>query len=126
LEASLKKLKALADFNRLRAAALLAYAGRDLCVCELVDAMGESQYNVSRYLGALQAAGLVKKEKKGRWAMHRLDKNIGPLREFITGLVKPAPKNGYMGKDIARLKKRLALRKNGVCVVGCNCRMLAV
>jgi len=66
MKAAVKALKALADMNRLRTAALLAYAGRELCVCELVDALGESQYNVSRYLSSLCAAGLIRKEKRGR------------------------------------------------------------
>ncbi len=113
-------LKALGDPNRLRAAALLAYAGRELCVCELVDALGESQYNVSRYLGALCAAGMIRKEKKGRWAMYTLA-GRGPLYEYIMKLVQPMPCCGPIARDIARLKKRLVLREKGVCVVGCNC-----
>jgi ArsR family transcriptional regulator len=121
LEASLKALKALADINRLRAAILLAAAGRALCVCELVDAMGESQYNVSRYLGALCAAGVIKKEKKGRWTMYRLAKTGGPLNEFVAGLAKPGARGGRIAGDLARLKKRLVLRENGICVVGCTC-----
>ena len=117
----LRALKALGDANRLRAAALLAHAGRELCVCELVDALGESQYNVSRYLGALCAAGLIRKEKKGRWAMYALAASRGPLNEYITGLVKPGPCCGQVAEDISRLEGRLALRRKGVCVVGCNC-----
>ena len=117
-EACVKALKALGDANRLRAAALLAYAGRELCVCELVDALGESQYNVSRYLGALCAAGMIRKEKKGRWAMYTLEAG-GPLTGYIAKLVRPAPCCGIIAKDIARLDKRLARREKGVCVVGC-------
>ena len=117
----LETFKALADARRLRAAVLLAYAGRELCVCELVDALGESQYNVSRALGALCGAGIINKEKKGRWAMYTLAEKHGPLAKYITGLAKPAPCCAPVANDIARLKKRLALREQGVCVVGCNC-----
>lgn len=117
---SVRALKALAEPKRLRAAALLAYAGGPLCVCELVDAMGESQYNVSRCLGALCAAGLITKEKKGRWAMYTLRAAPGPLGKFIGSLVSPAPCCGTVGGDIGRLGKRLSLRRKGVCVVGCN------
>ena len=119
-ELCVKALKALGDARRLRTAALLAYAGRELCVCELVDALGETQYNVSRYLGALCAAGIIRKEKKGRWAMYTLASR-GPLNEYIIKLAKPAPCCGLIAKDIARLKKRLALREKNICVVGCNC-----
>ncbi len=114
-------LKALADVNRLRTAALLAWAGRELCVCELVDALRESQYNVSRYLGALCAAGLIRKEKRGRWAMYALASGRGPLAGYIGGLGWPRPRRGVIAGDIARLEHRLALRRRGVCVIGGNC-----
>lgn len=119
--AAVGALKALADVNRLRAAALLAWAGRELCVCELVDALRESQYNVSRYLGALCAAGLIRKEKRGRWAMYAMADREGPLPGYIERLVRPRPCCGVIAADIARLKSRLALRREGVCVVGGNC-----
>jgi ArsR family transcriptional regulator len=121
IRAAVKALKALADVNRLRTAALLAWSGRELCVCELVDALRESQYNVSRYLGALCAAGLIRKEKKGRWAMYALAGGRGPLAGYIGGLVRPKPCCGVIAGDIARLERRLALRRRGVCVVGGNC-----
>ena len=121
IKTAAKALKALADVNRLRTAALLAYAGRELCVCELVDALREGQYNVSRHLGALCAAGLIRKEKKGRWAMYALVRDRGPLAEYISKLVRPRPCCGIIAADIARLENRLALRRRGVCVVGGNC-----
>jgi len=121
IKVSVKALKALAEAKRLRVAALLAHSGRALCVCELTDATGESQYNISRCLGALCAAGLVKKEKKGRWAMFSLTLAAGPLGEFVRRLVRPAPCCPVVSADIARLEKRLGLRQKGVCVVGCKC-----
>ncbi|OGS06931.1 MAG: hypothetical protein A2270_00655 [Elusimicrobia bacterium RIFOXYA12_FULL_51_18] len=121
INASVKALKALAEPKRLRAAALLARAGRPVCVCELVDAMRESQYNVSRCLGALCAAGIIRKEKSGRWAMYSLVPGAGPLNAFVKRLAKPAPCCGIVAGDIARLEKRLALRRDGVCVIGCKC-----
>ena len=121
IKVSVKALKALAEAKRLRVAALLAYAGRQLCVCELVDATRESQYNISRCLGALCAAGLVKKEKSGRWAMYSLTAKAGPLGEFVRRLVRPEPCCPVVAADIARLEKRLGLRQNGVCVIGCKC-----
>ncbi|HNW45645.1 MAG TPA: metalloregulator ArsR/SmtB family transcription factor [Elusimicrobiales bacterium] len=121
INCSVKTLKALADAKRLRAAALLAAAGRALCVCELVDAMRESQYNVSRCLAALHAAGLIKKEKKGRWAMYSLGAGLGAAGAFIYRLVAPRPCCPVVAQDLARLKQRLTLRKNGACVVGGCC-----
>ena len=121
IKVSVKALKALAEAKRLRVAALLAYSGRALCVCELTDAKKESQYNISRSLGALCAAGLVKKEKNGRWAMYSLTATAGPLGEFVRRLVKPEPCCPVVAADIARLEKRLGLRKKGICVIGCKC-----
>ncbi|OGR39717.1 MAG: hypothetical protein A2X29_09420 [Elusimicrobia bacterium GWA2_64_40] len=121
IKAAVKALKALADVNRLRAAALLAHSGRELCVCELVDALEESQYNVSRHLGALCAAGLIRKAKRGRWAMYALVTDRGPLADYIGRLVRPRPCCKGIAADIARLEGRLALRRKGVCVVGGNC-----
>ncbi len=117
----MKELKALAEAKRLRVAALLAYTGRELCVCELVGATGESQYNVSRCLGALCAAGLVKKQKRGRWAMYSLVQASGPLAEYVRRLVKPRPCCPVVAADLTRLEKRLGLRQKGVCVIGCKC-----
>ncbi len=121
IRTAVRALKALADVNRLRTAALLAHSGRELCVCELVDALEESQYNVSRHLGALLAAGLIRKAKRGRWAMYATVNDIGPLAEYIGRLVRPRPCCKVIAADLARLEQRLALRRRGVCVVGGNC-----
>lgn len=121
IRTAVRALKALADENRLRTAALLAHAGRELCVCELVDALEETQYNVSRHLGALLAAGLIRKAKRGRWAMYALVNDKGPLAECIGRLVRPRPCCKVIAADLARLEQRLALRRRGVCVVGGNC-----
>ena len=118
LRNNLRALKALADMNRLRAAAILAHAGGELCVCEIVDALAQSQYNVSRSLGVLQSAGIIRKRKEGRWAMYAINDGAGPIYELVAGLSNPEPLAGIMAKDIARLKRRLALRRRGVCVVG--------
>jgi len=119
LNRSLRALKALAEINRLRAAAVLAYAGWGLWLCEVVDALAQSQYNVSRSLGVLQSADVIRKRKKGRWAMYAINDGAGPIYELVAGLTKPEPFAGAVSKDIARLKRRLALRRRGVCVVGC-------
>ena len=50
-------LTALADPLRLRILRLVRQ--RELCVCELVDALAVPQYRVSRHLTALRRLGLV-------------------------------------------------------------------
>ena len=62
--------RAFADPIRRRAVRLLGR--RALCVCDLTDALNLPQPTVSRHLSALQRAGLVRVEKRGRWRHYAL------------------------------------------------------
>jgi ArsR family transcriptional regulator len=44
-------------------------AGREVCVCHLVDVLGESQPKISRHLAYLRRAGVVSTRREGKW-MH--------------------------------------------------------
>ncbi|MHB9025054.1 MAG: ArsR/SmtB family transcription factor [Armatimonadota bacterium] len=59
--------KALADPLRILLVRLLME--RELCVCELVSALDEPQYKISRHLGSLKRAGLLRDWREGTW-MH--------------------------------------------------------
>lgn len=60
--------KALADPVRLRLLSLIAAApGGTACSCDLEPAVAKSQPTVSHHLSVLAAAGLITKEKAGRW-----------------------------------------------------------
>ena len=63
--------RALSDSTRLQALLLLKAHG-SLCVCELVDALGQSQPKVSRHLAQLRDQGLVEAERRGQWVYYRL------------------------------------------------------
>jgi len=58
---------ALADPTRLRLLNLIA--GREVCVCYLVEILGQSQPKVSRHLAYLRRAGIVAARREGKW-MH--------------------------------------------------------
>ncbi|MEW5951796.1 MAG: winged helix-turn-helix transcriptional regulator [Elusimicrobia bacterium] len=118
---TVKKIKSLSDEKRLRTAVLLYYASAPLCVCEIVDSLKESQYNISRCLKSLQDCGIVSSEKKGRWVMYYLSDNIGVAEKMISELSSNFEKYSNIKDDIDRLKKRLSLRRNGMCVIGCKC-----
>jgi ArsR family transcriptional regulator len=60
--------KALADENRIRILKLLML--RELCVCEVMVALGLTQPTTSHHLGILENAGLVKKRKEGKWVYY--------------------------------------------------------
>jgi len=58
---------ALADPTRLRLLNLMA--GREVCVCYLVEILGQSQPKISRHLAYLRNAGIVQARREGKW-MH--------------------------------------------------------
>ena len=60
--------KALADPVRLRLLSLIASSPTgEVCACDLVEPVGKSQPTVSHHLSVLADAGLITKEKVGRW-----------------------------------------------------------
>ena len=60
--------KALADPVRLRLLSLIAAAPEGTaCSCDLEEPVGKSQSTVSHHLSILADAGLITKEKVGRW-----------------------------------------------------------
>ncbi|MCA0437090.1 MAG: metalloregulator ArsR/SmtB family transcription factor [Austwickia sp.] len=62
-------LKALADPVRLRLLHYLAATpGGTACACTLPDALGISQPTMSHHLAKLVDAGLLTRERRGRWA----------------------------------------------------------
>ena len=60
-------LKALADPVRLRLMNLIARSG-EACACDLPEALDRSQPTISHHLKVLVEAGLLEREKRGKWA----------------------------------------------------------
>ena len=109
--------RALSDKTRLRIMWLLVKTKSELCVCEIMDSINESQYNVSRHIKVLKNAGLVKEKKEGRWVLYSI---IGPKNKFLSFIFKAIASlpREYFTMDNRRLIARLSLRKNGKCVIG--------
>ncbi len=61
---------ALADTTRLRLLNLIA--GREVCVCYLVEVLRQSQPKISRHLAYLRKAGIVEARREGKWMHYRL------------------------------------------------------
>jgi len=61
---------ALADSTRLRLLNLIA--GREVCVCYLVEILEQSQPKVSRHLAYLRRAGIVAARREGKWMHYRI------------------------------------------------------
>ncbi len=119
MEAFVSVLKGLSDNSRLRTIWLLCRSNSEICVCEIMDALSMSQYNVSRHLKILKNAGLIREKKDGRWVYYSLIKPENRFHELILQAVSSLPKELF-AQDEERLKKRLSLRENGKCVVGIN------
>lgn len=62
--------KALSDENRVRA--LMALAGGELCVCQIIELLGLAPSTTSKHMAILHQAGLVDTRKEGRWIYYRL------------------------------------------------------
>ncbi len=61
---------ALADPTRLRLLNLIA--GREVCVCYLVEILRQGQPKVSRHLAYLRRVGIVAARREGKWMHYRL------------------------------------------------------
>jgi ArsR family transcriptional regulator len=80
------RYRALADETRLRV--LLALTGREVCVCELVEALDVPQSLLSFHLRTLLDAGLVRAERRGRWNFYTLDAiGLESAEDFLSDLV---------------------------------------
>lgn len=110
-------LRALADETRLRVFRLLAEFPEGLCVCEIVDALGVPQYQASRALACLRETGLVQAHREGTWVRYTL--GAGPARARpLLQLVRDCGMGPAGEADVARARRRLAFRRDGLCVIG--------
>lgn len=110
--------QSLADPTRLRLIHLLVRRG-EICVCELTDALGVPQYSVSRHLRVLQQAGWLDDRKQGKWVYYRLKQELPPYQRTILAAIAELEKHRQdLKEDAVRARRRLKLRRDGVCCVG--------
>ena len=69
---TLTLFKSLADETRLKIL-ILVTQHKELCVCELVESLGEIQPKISRHLALLKKQGLIQDRRQGQWVFYRLD-----------------------------------------------------
>ena len=79
--------KVLADPVRLRLLSLIASAPEgSACSCDLEEPVGKSQPTVSHHLSVLADAGLLTKEKVGRWVYCSVvPERLAQLRDALGG-----------------------------------------
>ncbi len=109
--------QALSEPTRLRIMALLSQAGRELCVCEFVDALEEPQYHISRSIKILHKAGLLSERREGKWVHYCLPSMSDEFSELTLKAIAGIPED-LLAKDRRELKRRLKLRENGKCLLG--------
>lgn len=63
--------KCLSDDTRLKSLLLMSLKD-ELCVCDLVQALGLSQPKISRHLAELRKCGLVLDERRAKWVYYKL------------------------------------------------------
>ncbi len=67
--------KNLADDTRLKIM-LLAYVEKEICVCELTNALELSQPKISRHLAQLKNFGLLNGKRMGKWVFYSLANDL--------------------------------------------------
>ncbi|MDX2348930.1 MAG: metalloregulator ArsR/SmtB family transcription factor [Porticoccus sp.] len=67
--------KCLADETRLRCLMLIEHED-ELCVCELTEALEESQPKISRHLAQLRQCELLLDRKQGQWVYYRINPSL--------------------------------------------------
>ena len=114
-----EKFKAAGEETRLRILRVLVKAETELCVCEIIDVLKKPQYNISKHLGILKRAGLLRERRDGRMMMYGLIMNNKINRNIFkaVGSVKSSS-DPLFAEDYKLLTKRLNKRMNGKCVVG--------
>ncbi len=111
-------LQALGDITRLRLLNLLEQA-REICVCELVDALQIPQYKVSRHLQVLTNAGWLEDRRRGKWVYYRISTDLKPFQhDLLRALGRLREERDDFRQDEARAGRRLMLRRDGLCCVG--------
>ena len=93
--------KCLADETRARATLLIVREG-ELCVCELMYALDDSQPKISRHLAQLRTCGLLLDRRQGQWVYYRLNPQLPTWVREVLQLTLEA--NGqWLDADSTRL-----------------------
>lgn len=96
-------LDLIAEPTRRHVLALLAIEG-ELCVCEMVAALGESQPGVSRHLALLRDGGWLLARREGTFAYYRL----ADVPAWAGQIVDALARGGVAASELRLSRARLA------------------
>lgn len=78
--------KALGDETRLEIVTMLF--GKELCVCDIIDACNKSQPAISHHLKILKYAGILQDRKEGKWVFYRINyEQLKVVQTFIDNVM---------------------------------------
>ena len=108
-------MKALSDENRLRA--LMALAGGELCVCQIIELLGLAPSTVSKHMAVLHQAGLVEARKDGRWVYYRLPDGSGPpcAKKALALALECLGRDKRIREDARRMNRIRKINRNDLC-----------
>lgn len=107
MKQELSLFKALSDETRLRIMVLLSE--KELCVCQLMWALGLDQAKVSRHLTVLRNAELVNYRREGLWIYYSLTEPKNKLEENLFECFKEyLCKEKSFRVDLANMKECIA------------------
>ena len=115
MDSMVKCLRALADENRLRILMLLRE--RELCVLEVVGALGISQPLASSHLAVLREAGLATARREGRRIRYSLADEVkrGGKHRLLNQVAEAIAAESLIATDRARLAECAAFRGSAAC-----------
>jgi DNA-binding transcriptional ArsR family regulator len=111
MKSLINSLKALSDETRLRIVNLLYE--KELCVCDIMEALKVTQTKASRHLNYLKNAGMVSDRKHAQWVYYSMVRN-GEMK-FIDSLVLDNLRNLDVFKDDLKNLNEWLSMKNVSC-----------
>lgn len=103
--------KSLSESTRLRIVYLLFYK-KSLCVCDIENALKETQSKISRHLSYLVKNKVVRFYKKEQWRYYFIDEPVkrNPVILYIVNEIENDSINLCM-RDVKELKEYLEFKK---------------
>jgi ArsR family transcriptional regulator len=89
IETLRESFRALSDETRIQIMILLL-EHEELCVCDFVGALGQTQSKISRHLRYLYNSGLVKDRREGLWMHYRISPDLEPEQRLIVAALAEA------------------------------------
>ena len=94
--------KVLSDETRLRIINLIYL--QDLCVCELVEILQESQPKISKHIAKLRQIGLVTTKRNEQYIYYRFNRENKSYVKIIANMIEEIRSIDTYKKDMERLQ----------------------